>query len=899
MYETYFGFKDTPFRLSADEKFRYAHKNYLRASAYLAYALQQGEGFVMITGQPGSGKTTLLRDVISELDTEKHQVLNLVTSQLHAEELLRKVALEYGLPAETYNKATLLTCIQKHLSKLFEQGRRSILFLDEAQNLSSNGLEELRLLSNLQQGSHSLLQIVLTGHEELRELLLGPGMEHIQQRLIAICQIQPMTEEQTQEYIMHRLAIVGWREDPCIAEDIYHLIHQASQGVPRNINHLMSRLLLYAALEEKHELTDEDALTIIEELVDERRISLAGQLSAKQFAIQYRNTKQHQEMRQAVGDHPRGESMRQGSGVSAAVPKHVRIENTQDIAANFRSAIDSAPLEALEDLDTPDSDWLVWKDESHQQTERQSTLPQMSDDSRSGSESKVRQQPVKKDTGVFPSNPDFTHAQSDHPNVEPIRRASGKVIKATENDLIESPQSVTDNFIAALEDLSMDSLEQWDSPDSDWLVWKDEPQPRIERQTMLPQVSDKPPVRSDSKAVQQPIHSREENDSGASLPSADDIWTGSLDTRDLGSMFSEPRKSNSDRGSKFSKSTAKKTAQYSKAKQKPVRKQKPVQKQEPRSSTSADPEHRWGGVWFMSSESGIGGNSSPLPNVMSPVKGGLPPVPVQSAAPSLSVDENLSMPSLWVDGCPEVNASQVSDHRVPPRKSGMKHTVQRSLMHIAAWVVVGGVLMLLVRLYPEASGRLWQEVEAKFLHKPAVTQESANPLGGEQPRVLDVSQSSDSLTQTPQTLEPVARQQADTSLPVSELDNTLGVGDSDVNSYENIVLATRYFVYFDFNKFSIPTQYLPLLKSIQYKMLLDENSFLKITGYADSQGNQIYNDRLSLKRAEEVKRFFSQRGIDEARLRVAAVGAVSPESGSITLDERRGIRRVEVILFPN
>ncbi|MEW8258875.1 MAG: ATP-binding protein, partial [Candidatus Thiodiazotropha taylori] len=144
MYESFFGFKDTPFRLSADEKFRYAHKNYLRASAYLAYALQQSEGFVMITGQPGSGKTTLVRDVISEIDNAKYNALNLVTSQLQAEELLRKVALEYGLPAETYNKATLLTSISKHLADLYDRGQRSILFLDEAQNLSVNGLEELR-----------------------------------------------------------------------------------------------------------------------------------------------------------------------------------------------------------------------------------------------------------------------------------------------------------------------------------------------------------------------------------------------------------------------------------------------------------------------------------------------------------------------------------------------------------------------------------------------------------------------------------------------------------------------------------------------------------------------------------------------------------------------------------
>ncbi|MCU7892516.1 MAG: AAA family ATPase [Candidatus Thiodiazotropha sp. (ex Ustalcina ferruginea)] len=221
MYESFFGFKDTPFRLSADEKFRYAHNNYKRASAYMAYALEQGEGFVMITGSPGSGKTTLCRDVISEIDSSKIDVINLVTSQLQAEELLRKVALEYGLPAESFNKATLLTSIHKHIADLHSTGKRSIIFLDEAQNLTSNGLEELRLLSNLQEGKHSLLQIVLIGHGELRESVLRPGMEHIQQRLIATCHLEPMTAEQTEGYITHRLGMVGWKTDPSFQQSTY------------------------------------------------------------------------------------------------------------------------------------------------------------------------------------------------------------------------------------------------------------------------------------------------------------------------------------------------------------------------------------------------------------------------------------------------------------------------------------------------------------------------------------------------------------------------------------------------------------------------------------------------------------------------------------------------------
>lgn len=162
MFESYYELNANPFRLSTDEQFRFAHKNYIKAWSYLRYALDQGEGFVMITGQPGSGKTTLIRDILSELDETKVLAINLVTNQLQAEELLRKVALEYGLPAETYNKATLLTRIEGFVTSQYQAGRRAIIVIDEAQNLTLNGLEELRLLSNLQAGSHPLFRSSLS-----------------------------------------------------------------------------------------------------------------------------------------------------------------------------------------------------------------------------------------------------------------------------------------------------------------------------------------------------------------------------------------------------------------------------------------------------------------------------------------------------------------------------------------------------------------------------------------------------------------------------------------------------------------------------------------------------------------------------------------------------------------
>ncbi|MEW8069607.1 MAG: AAA family ATPase [Candidatus Thiodiazotropha sp.] len=287
MFESYYKLDANPFRLSADERFRFAHKNYLKAWSYLRYALEQGEGFIMVTGRPGSGKTTLIRDILSEVDNSKILAINLVTNQLQAEELLRKVALEFGLPAESFNKATLLTSIENFVTKEYQAGRRAVIVIDEAQNLTLNGLEELRLLSNLQSGSHPLFQIFLIGQEELRSLILSPEMEQIRQRMIASCQIETMDVQQTEGYIEHRLGIVGWNRDPMFAEAIFPLIHYLSGGIPRKINHIVSRLLLYGALEEKHEFTEEDVWIVARELFDEERLSIQSGESFTTFKDKY------------------------------------------------------------------------------------------------------------------------------------------------------------------------------------------------------------------------------------------------------------------------------------------------------------------------------------------------------------------------------------------------------------------------------------------------------------------------------------------------------------------------------------------------------------------------------------------------------------------------------------
>ncbi len=279
MFEPFYGLTGNPFRMSADEQFRFVHKTYKKAWAYLKYALEKGEGFVLITGRPGTGKTTLIRDTIAELDSEQVKPLNIVSNQFQGEELLRLVALELGFQAQEFDKATLLTRIEEYALMLHREHKRVVVIVDEAQNLSPHGLEELRLLSNLQAGSQPLFQIVLIGQEEMRNLIYGQAMENITQRIVASCSLEPMPQDYVQGYVEHRLGIVGWHGDPQFSPAIYEPLHRITRGVPRDINLVMARLLLYGALEEKHRLNRADLVTVLKELAAEQR------LASEQMAI--------------------------------------------------------------------------------------------------------------------------------------------------------------------------------------------------------------------------------------------------------------------------------------------------------------------------------------------------------------------------------------------------------------------------------------------------------------------------------------------------------------------------------------------------------------------------------------------------------------------------------------
>ena len=252
MYEQFYGLSAKPFQLRPDPNFFFGSKGHKRAASYLEYGLSQEEGFIVITGEIGAGKTTLLRNLFDNLQSSRIVAAQIVNTHLNPDDTLRMVAGAFGLPYEDASKATLLTRIEQFLRECDRQGKRALLVVDEAQNLTPQSVEELRMLSNFQTADKSLLQTFLLGQPEFRKTLLGGDMKQLQQRVIATYHLGPMDARETRSYIEHRLHTVGWRGDPSFSEEALAAIYEFTGGIPRKINTLCDRLLLMGYLEEIH-----------------------------------------------------------------------------------------------------------------------------------------------------------------------------------------------------------------------------------------------------------------------------------------------------------------------------------------------------------------------------------------------------------------------------------------------------------------------------------------------------------------------------------------------------------------------------------------------------------------------------------------------------------------------
>ncbi len=250
MYDDFYKLNKRPFQLNADTDFYFDSGTHQKAMVYMRYGLTQGEGFIVITGKPGTGKTLLVKQLVGMLKKSKVVLAVIVSSQLNAEDLLKTISSTFKLNFKGLDKASLLAGLERFFIEQAMHGKKALLVVDEAQNLSHEALEELRMLSNFEMAGKPLFQTFLVGQNQLLEKLFLPEMEQLKQRIVATCQIKPFDEQETKDYIIFRLAKAGWKQNPKFGEDAFPLIAHYSQGIPRKINTLCDRILLFGYISE-------------------------------------------------------------------------------------------------------------------------------------------------------------------------------------------------------------------------------------------------------------------------------------------------------------------------------------------------------------------------------------------------------------------------------------------------------------------------------------------------------------------------------------------------------------------------------------------------------------------------------------------------------------------------
>ena len=264
MYTEFFGLREKPFDLLPNPDFLYPSKAHKRALTYLTHGIRERAGFILLTGEVGSGKTTLIRNMIrSQLrDSVLAKVFNTRVDSL---QLLMQINSDFGLETDGRDKAALLRELNDFLIEQYAQRRQAVLIIDEAQNLSSEILEEIRMLSNLETDRDKLLQIILVGQPQLRDILARPELLQLRQRIQINCNLQPLSPAEVREYIEFRLEKAGNRSALIFDDAAVEAIAGYSRGIPRLINILCDYVMIDAFSAETHAI---DGKTVHELAVD-------------------------------------------------------------------------------------------------------------------------------------------------------------------------------------------------------------------------------------------------------------------------------------------------------------------------------------------------------------------------------------------------------------------------------------------------------------------------------------------------------------------------------------------------------------------------------------------------------------------------------------------------------
>lgn len=280
MYEAFYGLREKPFNLTPDPKYLYLSDKHKEAFAHLLFGIKNRSGFVMVSGEIGTGKTTICRNLLNQLDAET-DVAFVFNPSLNPLELLKKINREFGVSADAETVLELTEILNAYLLEAAAAGRNCVLVIDEAQNLTPQVLEQIRLLSNLETEKDKLLQIILIGQPELAEKLALKELRQLNQRITARYHLKPLNEQETLQYIAYRLHVAGGRKKVHFSKQAVHAIYKHSGGTPRVINALCDRALLIGYTREAHVITRQIITQAAREIRGEK---MPGKTSWKQAA---------------------------------------------------------------------------------------------------------------------------------------------------------------------------------------------------------------------------------------------------------------------------------------------------------------------------------------------------------------------------------------------------------------------------------------------------------------------------------------------------------------------------------------------------------------------------------------------------------------------------------------
>lgn len=243
VYQEYYGLTEAPFDITPNPRFLFYSAKHREAYNHLLYGIRERKGFVQLTGEVGAGKTTLCRAMLEQLNGHYSTAL-ILNPVMEPNEMMKAIAMEYGLPVNGLDRLEILTVINQFLLQQVDEGKETVLIIDEAQNLTDELLEQVRLLSNLETDNRKLLQIVLMGQPELRDRLNNPRLKQLRQRITVRYHLKPLTQQEMTHYVRHRLHVSGANGTPYFTQPALWRIYSYTKGIPRLINAVCDKALL-------------------------------------------------------------------------------------------------------------------------------------------------------------------------------------------------------------------------------------------------------------------------------------------------------------------------------------------------------------------------------------------------------------------------------------------------------------------------------------------------------------------------------------------------------------------------------------------------------------------------------------------------------------------------------